>query len=218
MLTIYCIPGMGVDERLFKNIKLNNCEIRHIKWLTPDKNESLASYAIRLSEQIDTTRSFALLGVSFGGMCAVEIAKQLNPVKTFVISSCKTSDQLPLKLTVWKSFSLYKNMSDKLYIKCALLVKKAFGVSSGEQAQRFKEMLNAAPKNYFSGAVYCIMNWKNEIVPSSVVQIHGTADHVLPIRKIKNAKYIIERGTHFMIVNRAPEINTIIDKELESYL
>ncbi|MCW3085543.1 MAG: hypothetical protein JWP12_2909 [Bacteroidetes bacterium] len=218
MLTVYCIPGMGVDARLFKNIKLNKAEIRHIKWLTPDKNESLASYAIRLSKQIDTSQSYALMGVSFGGMCAVEIAKHLHPVKTFVISSCKTSDQLPLKLTFWRSFSLYKNLSDSLYIKGALLVKKAFGVSSGEQAERFKEMLNAAPKNYFSGAVHCIMNWKNEIVPSSVIQIHGTSDHVLPVRKIKNANYIIERGTHFMIVNRAPELNAIMDKELELYL
>ena len=208
---------MGVDARLFKNLEIDDCTIRHIKWLTPLKNELMADYAMRLSEQIDTSQPFALAGVSFGGMNCVEIAKKLNPVKTFVISSCKTSDQLPLKITFWKRFALYKKISDARYITGAMLVRKQFGVRGPEQSARFLEMLKSAPEHYFSGAVHCIMNWKNNEVPAGVVQIHGTADLVLPVRKIK-ADYLIERGTHFMIVNRAKEINAIINKELKPFL
>ena len=121
MLNVYCIPGMGVDGRLFKNIKLNDCTIHHIKWETPHKSELMSEYAMRLAKQIDTSQPFALIGVSFGGMNCVEIAKQLNPVKTFVISSCKRSDELPLKITFWKRFSLYRKLSDQRYIKGAML-------------------------------------------------------------------------------------------------
>jgi hypothetical protein len=214
MLNVYCISGMGVDDRLFKNIKLNNCNIRHVKWVTPFKNESLPEYALRLSSQIDTSQPFALIGVSFGGMCSVEIAKKLNPVKTFVVSSCKKSSELPLKISFWKYLALYKLLSDARYIQGAALVGRQFGVENKEQKERFLEMLKSAPPNYFSAAVHCIIHWKNEIVPGSVVQIHGTADEVLPHRKI-NCQYKIEGGTHFMIVNRAKEINEIINKELE---
>ena len=86
MLNVYCIPGMGVNERLFRNLKLNNCNILHIKWETPFKNESLPDYAMRLSKQMDTTKPFVLIGVSFGGMCSVEISKQLKIVVGHLLS------------------------------------------------------------------------------------------------------------------------------------
>ena len=207
---------MGVDERLFRNLKPKNCVLHHIKWETPFKNESLPEYALRLAKQIDTSIPFALLGVSFGGMCAVEITKHLHPVKTFVISSCKTKDELPLKLTIWKYLPLYKSLSDDTYKRFALIFKRQFGVNTKEQTEKFKDMLDASPKNYFRGAVHCIMSWKNKIVPENVIHIHGTADKVISKDKVK-ANYLIEGGSHFMIINRAKEINEIIDEELKEY-
>jgi esterase/lipase len=208
---------MGVDGRLFKNLKLENCTIHHISWITPFKNETLPEYALRLSEQIDASQPFVLIGVSFGGMCSVEIAKHLYPLRTFVISSCKRSRELPLKITFWKRFSLYKKLSDARYIKAAMLVKKQFGVTSKDQSEKFLEMLRSAPDNYFSGAVHCIMNWQNEIVPEGVIHIHGTHDRVLPHIKII-CEHKIDGGDHFMIVTKAKEINEIINKELKDFL
>ncbi len=215
-LTIYCIPGMGVNERLFKNLKLNNCTIKHIKWLEPNKNESLQHYALRLSAQIDTSKPFCLIGVSFGGMCATEISKILNPVKTFLVSSSKTRAEVPAKIKLWNKIPLYKLLNDKHYINGALLLKKQFGVSGKEQSARFLEMLQKAPTNYFKGAVHCIVNWKNKEYPTTIVNIHGNTDQVLPHHKI-NADYTIDKGSHFMIINRADEINAIINNELKFY-
>ncbi len=214
MMNVYCIPGLGVDYRLFKNLALNNCIIHHIKWETPTKNESLPDYAIRLSKQIDTSKPFVLIGVSFGGMCATEIAKQLHPLKTFLISSCKTKDELPLKLTIWKYIPLYKALSDKTYKQAAMLFKRLFGVITKEQSDRFREMQDCAPKDYFKGAIHCIMSWENKTIPPSVIHIHGTADGILPSKKVK-ANYLIENGSHFMIINKAEEINRIINEELK---
>lgn len=214
MYNLYCIPGMGVDERLFKFIRPRNCTVKHIKWQTPFPAETLPDYAKRLAEQIDTSKPFVLIGVSFGGMCCTEIAKHLHPVKTFVVSSCKTSDELPKRITFWKNLALYKKLSDERYIQGALFVKRQFGVKTKEQTAKFLEMLRAAPKNYFAGAVHCIMHWNNKLVPDSVVHIHGTADLVLPYRKIKHPNYTIDGGTHFMVVDKAIEINRIIEKEL----
>lgn len=218
MLDVYCIPGMGVDARFFKNLRLSNCNIHHVKWITPEENESLKSYAMRLSVQIDTSRPFALIGVSLGGMCSIEIAKQLKPVKVFVISSCKKSSELSWKVLFWKKLGFYHFLSDEIYIRGALLVKKQFGVRTEEQKQKFLDMLRSAPKNYFRGAVHCLMTWKSEEVPANVIQIHGDADLVLPIKNIKNCDHIIKGGTHFMMVDKANEINVIINKELEPNL
>lgn len=219
MLNVYCIPGMGVDGRLFKYLDLDKCKIHHIKWLTPHKGESLEAYAMRLAEQIDTQKPFALIGVSFGGMCAVEVARKLHPVKTFIISSSKSIEEVPLKIKVWRYVPLYKSISDKAYKKGALILKRQFGVSNAEQEKKFREMLDTAPKNYFRGAVHCIINWvPKQIIPTSVVHIHGTKDQILPYKKIKKLDYTIDRGTHFMIINRANEINKILNKELKDFV
>jgi len=207
---------MGVDERMFRNLEIKNCNILHIKWLTPFKNENLPEYALRLAKIIDTSQPFALIGVSFGGMCCIEIAKQLNPVKTFLVSSSKTRAEVPQKIKIWYRVPLYKKLNDDVYKKAALLVKNLFGVTSKEQGERFEQMLNTAPENYFKGAVHCILSWKNQEIPENIIHIHGTADQVLPIKKIVNCNYKIKDGTHFMIVNRAQEINEIINKELEN--
>jgi len=216
MLNVYCISGMGVDERLFRNLELTNCTIHHIKWQTPLKNEKLPDYALRLAELIDTTAPFALIGVSFGGMCCLEISKKLNPVKTFLVSSSKTRAEVPQKIKIWSNIPLYKRLDDIVYKRTALLVKGLFGVASKEQGERFKQMLNTAPKNYFKGAVHCLLTWKNQKIPKNTIHIHGTADQVLPYKKIVNCNYPIKGGTHFMIVNRAEEINLIINNELKN--
>jgi hypothetical protein len=217
MLNVYCIPGMGVNERLFRNLKLNNCTIRHIKWETPHKNESLPDYSLRLSKQIDTSQQFVLLGVSFGGMCSVEISKHLNPLKTFIISSSKFHNELPLKITFWRKLPLYRLFKDGFYKNAVMIAKKQFGVFTDEQKNSFRRMLDEAPQNYFNGAVDCIVKWKNEVRPENLIHVHGTADRVLPHSKVVACDYTIKGGTHFMIINKGEEISEIINKELAGY-
>lgn len=218
MLNVYCIPGMGVNERLFRNLKLSNCKIYHIKWETPFKNESLPEYSMRLSKQIDIAQPFVLVGVSFGGMCSVEISKKLNPLKTFIISSSKFSDELPLKIAFWRTFPFYKFFRDGFYKNAVMLARKQFGVITDEQKTSFRKMLDEAPVNYFNGAVDCIVKWKNDIRPENLIHIHGTADRVLPHRKVVGCDYTIQEGTHFMIINKGEEISKIINKELEEII
>ncbi len=215
MLTVYCIPGLGINEEIFRNLELENCAICHIKWITPLKNETLTGYALRLAEQIDTSQPFALIGMSFGGMCAVEIAKKLKPLKTILISSNKTCNEIPLNIRIWVQFPFYKNFNDSFYKGAALSIKNLFGVKSKEQSERFERMLNSAPENYFAGAIHCLITWENKEIPSNLVHIHGTADLVLPYQKIASCDYTIKEGTHFMIANRSEEINKIINAELK---
>jgi len=95
-MNTYFISGLGADKRIFSKLKLDEkINIIHIDWITPNKNESLVSYTQRLYSVIDLSQPFALVGVSFGGMIAVEIAKLLNPTTTIIISSTMLSAHLP---------------------------------------------------------------------------------------------------------------------------
>ena len=216
MLNVYCIPGLGINEEIFRNLELENCTVRYIKWISPLKNERLPEYASRLAEQIDSSHPFALIGMSFGGMCAVEIAKRLNPIKTILVSSNKTCAETPMNMRMWAQFPFYKNFNDSFYKGAAMSIKSLFGVKSKEHSERFERMLNSAPENYFAGAIHCLLTWDNREVPQNLVHIHGTADLVLPYQKVSNCDYTIKDGTHFMIVNKSEEINAIINEELRA--
>lgn len=212
-LNIYCIPGLGMDPVLFKYLQLPKCNIIPIEWISPFKKETLREYAMRLGKQINTSTPFVLVGVSFGGMCAVEIAKELTPLRTILISSSKTAAELPDELKILKYIPLHFLLSDSLYLKFTMLVTKRLGVTK-ELKDEFKAMLTLPPENYFSRTINMILHWKNKTVPPGIIHIHGNADQVLYYKRNIKYDYVIEGGSHFMVVQRAKEISSIIEKEL----
>jgi len=60
---------------------------------TPTFKASLEEYTCTLSDQIDKTKPYILLGVSLGGMLATEMCDFREPEKT--IASAKGMKELP---------------------------------------------------------------------------------------------------------------------------
>src|SRR5262245_48050637 len=91
---IYCISGLGADEKAFSNLRLNGYELKYIPWLRPHKREKIEEYAKRMSASIQHD-SPILLGLSFGGMIGIEIAKQMPLQKLIIVSGIKSTSELP---------------------------------------------------------------------------------------------------------------------------
>ncbi|RYY87626.1 MAG: alpha/beta hydrolase, partial [Chitinophagaceae bacterium] len=95
-MTLYFLSGLGADRRVFGRLQLpERYRIVHLDWIEPEPRESLEHYALRLSAGINTNGPFALIGLSFGGMLAVEIARVLQPSRTILLSSAATYKELP---------------------------------------------------------------------------------------------------------------------------
>src|SRR5437764_11227763 len=92
--TVYLISAMGGDERVFQQLDLSFCNPVFINWIEPLKTENITQYAGRLKEQIKDPEPI-IGGLSFGGMVAVEIAKQLPAKKIILISSSKSKKEIP---------------------------------------------------------------------------------------------------------------------------
>ncbi|MBL3657687.1 hypothetical protein [Fulvivirga sediminis] len=108
-MKIYAISGLGADERAFYKLQLQY-PIVHLPWKTPLLGDSLRTYAQRFVNDIDDSKPFALLGLSFGGMVVVEIGKILKPEKTIIISSAPTKNELPNSLRIIGRLGLTKLM------------------------------------------------------------------------------------------------------------
>ena len=75
---VYFMPGMSANSLIFERIKLQHEFKSHfLEWIQPEKDESLNSYAKRLSLKIVHDNPI-LVGVSFGGVIIQEISKIID--------------------------------------------------------------------------------------------------------------------------------------------
>lgn len=213
-MKLFCIPGFGVDDKIFNNLSLN-ADLHFINWLDPLPKETLHDYAARMAASIDEDEP-VILGISFGGMIAQEIAKQ-RPVKQIIlVSSVKSRSELPrhLKtigmLRLDKLFPVKKvQQSDEFY----KVANKRLGAVTKEEQEFANVYRKNANLNYVNWSFDKILNWKNTTCPEGTLHIHGNRDRVFPIKTIKPT-HIIEGGTHMMVWNRAGEISSIINEAL----
>ncbi len=212
ILKIYAISGLGADKRVFDYLKLNQ-EIIAIDWIEPNKNESLESYSKRLSAVIDKNSDFILIGVSFGGLVAVEISKILEPRLTFLISSAETRSELNPIYRQSGRLKILEKIPSKFFDPPRQLAYFLFGTSNKELLNK---ILDDNDLSFVKWAVNRLTQWSNEEKLSNVIRIHGTDDKLIPW-KSSGEVYMIEGGQHFMIVDKADEISNIINEEIKTH-
>jgi len=210
MKTVYFISGLGADKRSFTFLDLSFCNPVFIEWIKPLPNESLAGYALRLREQI-TDDHPVIVGVSFGGMLTTEMAKADPTIKGIIISSNKTAIEFPSLYRAGKYVPLYKWVPSTLLKKTALFRSYFFGPKGQKQKETFRKILNDSDTSFTRWAIHSILRWNNKDVPQNIIHIHGKSDKLLPFRKVQ-ADYVVEKGTHLMIMNQGDEISTLIKK------
>jgi pimeloyl-ACP methyl ester carboxylesterase len=214
MKQIYCISGFGADERVFSKLAFTGYEIHFIKWLMPEKNENISSYAKRLIEQITYDKPI-LIGLSFGGIMCIEIAKLLPVEKIILISSIKSFHEMPL----WMRLSGKLKLNKILPMRPFRLIEPLENYNLGIETIEEKEMVHLYRKNinrrYSDWAINIILNWKNGQIPGNLFHIHGSNDRIFPLRKV-NPHYIVNTGGHLMIMNRYKEVNEYINVILNS--
>jgi pimeloyl-ACP methyl ester carboxylesterase len=212
-MKVYFISGMAADSRVFHHIRLpQGYEVVHLDWIQPETNESLPAYALRLAARIDTNEPFALVGLSFGGMLATEIAKQYQPTITILISSIPLSTHLPAYFKFAGKLNLHKMVPVGLF-KSSAAAKRFFTTETGEDKKLMWQIIRESDTAMIKWSMHAILTWKNEYMPSPVCHIHGTSDELLPIRFTKPT-HIIKKGGHMLVMTAADRVNEILSEAL----
>lgn len=213
-MNTYLIPGLAADERVFRHIRLPDGYTPHlIQWVNPEPKESLESYAMKLAEQINRSEPFVLIGLSFGGMLATEIAKQLQPSKTILISSVQHSSQLPAYYR-WAWRIGFQYVLTPGIIKNGVMIKRLLTAEAPEDKKIIQEMARDMDPAFVRWAMWTIVHWKTtEGSLPECIHIHGTADGILPCRFTRPTHRIPKAG-HLMIFNQADRINALLKEIL----
>lgn len=212
---VFLFPGQGSDHRLFKNLVLpDGYDTVNVSYPIPDKGEGLHSYALRFLPEIDTTVPFVLMGVSLGGMICTELSDTLSPVKTIVISGAKTCLELPGRYTFNRTVPLNRIVPKGLIKASARLLQGIVEPDRKHDKETFKSMLKEKDPLYLKRTVDMITHWQRITYPDRIVHIHGNNDHTIPVKNVK-VDYLVEGGSHMMMITRAEEINGLVREILQ---
>lgn len=208
-MRIYGISGLGADRRVFEHLTLN-AKLVPIDWIVPKTGESIEEYALRLSEVIDQNEEFGILGVSFGGLVAIEISKILKPSITILVSSVETKGELRPVFKLIGKLGVVKLLPNWFFNPPRMFASYLFGA---QNKLLLKQILDDTDLDFAKWATNELLQWKNEQRLTVVLKIGGTRDKLIPPAAGSNTR-LVENGEHFMIVDRAKEVSAIINEEL----
>ncbi|MGL1937218.1 MAG: alpha/beta hydrolase [Fibrobacterales bacterium] len=211
-MKIYGIGGLGADKRVFQNLSIYD-NLTVLNWLTPDTQETIESYALRMSQSIPTNEEFILVGVSFGGLIATEINKIRPAHKTILISSIETYRELPILYRFLGVAPIIPLIPTFIYEKSNNLIIPFF---EAQDTVLLRKILEDTDATFLKWALQALVSWKNSVTSPNIVRIHGDRDRLLP-GDLSKVEYVVEGGAHFMVVDRAHEVSVLITKECAKY-
>ena len=207
------MPGLAAGPSIFENIKLpeEQFEMYFLEWFLPIENESIESYALRMTQKI-THDNPVLIGVSFGGVLVQEMAKIIQTDKVIIISSVKTNKEFPSRFKIARNTKAYKLIPTQLLADIEKLVKYAFGDNIvAKRIKLYEKYLSVRDKHYLDWAIETILFWNQKEINEAVIHIHGDADEVFPIKHIRKC-IVVKGGTHIMILNKFKWMNENLPK------
>lgn len=213
MKSIYILSGLGADKRAFVHLDFGMNQIHFIDWIEPNTGETIENYAQRLAQQI-LHKSPILVGLSFGGMMAVEIAKIISVEKVILISSAKNCKEIPFYFQLCGKLRLDKIVPVQWLKWPNRFTFCLFGAKTAEQKRILTEILQEIDSHYLRWSISKILDWKNNQTPAPIFHIHGRKDYLLPLRCVKANRTIANAG-HLMLLSHFQEINEIIRIELK---
>lgn len=214
-MKIYCFSGLGADHRAFQFLNLPGFELIHVKWISHRERESLTSYAHRISEIIDDTEPFIMLGLSFGGMLVQEI-QLIKPAEHIVLlSTIQSESEKPIRMRYFGKLGWYKLIPNRYLVRPSGMADRLFGAHTDREKQLLAEILKDSDPVYLKWAMGAISHWK----PTKLItgyRIHGTADNLFPHKNLK-CDCLIQGGGHLMVVSHADEVSVKICESLSRF-
>lgn len=218
MKTAYCICGLGSDERIFSKLNWGTVRVQYLHWLPPLPDESFTAYAGRMSLSV-TEKNATLIGVSFGGMLCIEMAKLISVNKIILISSVKTHQELPRwmktsgKLRLDAILPKKQVQSIRPFKLIEPLENYFLGAVTEEEKQLAHQYRMHVDPVYLKWSIHQVLNWKNDWTPENLYHLHGTNDRIFPYSRVSPTHTIPSAG-HFLVYQRAPEVSAILSEIL----
>jgi pimeloyl-ACP methyl ester carboxylesterase len=218
-LPLILLAGMGADARLFEQQIRAFPQIVVPNWIPPQPDDSIASYAKRLADELKITGPCLVGGASFGGFVAIELARHVDARACFLIGSLRSPAELPFRVRALRRLGSATRIVPFDFI-CRLAGRGVdlFGFCSAPPTRRVLRQLSAADGAFLRWATRAVLTWQPEPPPPGVpiYHIHGDRDHVLPV-SCTRADHIVRGAGHVLSMTHADEVNEFLSAHMQRH-
>jgi len=149
-----------------------------------------------------------LVGVSFGGLLALEVGRLRPLARVVLISSLADASQLPPLLKLGRATRLYRLVPFGLLPRLPRLAQWFFGARNGREYRLLARILRDTDPTFACWATRQLLHWDSTGVPRAV-RLHGTHDRLLPSGS-SPVDYALPGAGHFMIVSHAAALSRLL--------
>lgn len=213
--TVYFIPGLGVDERVFYLLDIKGAHRVYCNVFRPRRRESLRDYARRMIEAYDIQPDNYIVGLSFGGILGAEINDLVPQRKLILLSTIKNRSERPF----WMKLAMppvLRRFVPPVALKYGAIAASPFvGKMSYEEFDVYLSMVQNTDSQYYKWAIDQVVRWKREREADNVIHIHGRNDLIFPAGNIENYEEI-DGGAHTLVLRFAKIISFYINTEIKN--
>lgn len=199
---VFMLPGLTRGYPVLDGLLQRVPNSQAVPLVDPLPRERLPAYAERLGNEIPADS--VIVGVSFGGIAASEIAKTLKPRGLILISTVRHRTQLPRR---WKLARLLTARGCSGL--CHMTGKIAGLLPRGLQSVTTRRLASFAGSDgpWLRWATSEVATWAHADVASSecpTLQIHGSQDAVFPIGNM--LPDVVIAGGHGIATTHSEEV------------
>jgi len=157
----YLITGFSLDRRVLDRLGLPPERFRCADLIAAEPREKLPHYALRMADALGFSPGDAVGGLSFGGMVALEIARQCRASRLLMLASCthprfiRPAFRASGRLTPWipdaALHALFKNVP-------ALL--RLLGMHTSKNAAFLREVMASFPAALIRQLPGMMLDWE----------------------------------------------------------
>ncbi|MFD1467849.1 alpha/beta fold hydrolase [Hymenobacter caeli] len=207
----YLIPGLGADERVFQRWQLAGA-VHVLQWLPPQSAaEGLPHYAARLAAAVPPGQPCWVVGVSFGGLLALEVARLRPRARAVLVSSLAGPHELRWLLRLARATGLYRLVPPALLQQMPRLAGWAFGVKTRGEYALLRQIIADTDPAFARWAIGQLLRWPGVPGPGPAARLHGGRDRLLPAPNA-GIDYLVADAGHFLVVSHAAPISRFLNQ------
>ena len=198
MTRIVFLPGLGADARQWAPQRAAFPDSVVPPWIPPRPAESLRQFAARMAVHAEV-----LVGSSFGGMVALEMAHVVRPRLVLLIGSATAAPPLSRWLALLAPLARWLPDAGVLTL---------FGPHARGSRELAAAMLRDADRRFIAWGLGAIARWSEEApidVPTR--RLHGARDRLIPAG---DADEIVAGAGHLVNLTHPTEVNRWIARQL----
>lgn len=169
-----------------------------------------------MADRIDAQGPVFLVGVSFGGMLAVEIAHHRPVAGTMLISTAKGRPEFR-QIFRWPWMGkLFRRVPRLFWVPPAWFLDWLFSPLSPEEKTLIREILKDTDPAFVRWAMEAIVRWDRKEWEVPMLHIHGQKDLLLPYQRIKTTHLVPEAG-HFLVHSHPDYLYDLLQQMIDAY-